>query len=154
MFYTGPNQVTKRCIREDETYDILKDCHDEPCSGDFSAKRKALQILTIGYYWPNLHKDATRYTKKCDKYQHMGWPTKIDEMSLQPQVIVAPFNKWGIDFVGPIQPSSQGKSYIIVYIDYVTKWAEEKPMKYPRDNNVSKFLYEFIFTRFAVPREI
>ena len=75
-------------------------------------------------------------------------------MHLQPQIVVAPFDKWGIDFVGPIEPPSAGKSYILVYTDYATKLAEAKPMKHPRDNNVAKFLYESILTRYGVPREL
>ena len=68
--------------------------------------------------------------------------------------MVAPFDKWGINFVGPIEPSLEGKSYILVCTDYVTKWAEEKPMKHPHDNNVVKFLYEFIFIRYGILREL
>lgn len=82
----------------------------------------------------------------------MGRPTKPDEIPLQPQVVVTPFDKWGIDFVGPIELPSKVKSYILVCIDYVTKWAEAKPTKHARDNNVVEFLYEVIFTRFGVPR--
>ena len=67
-------------------------------------------------------------------------------MPLHPQVVVTPFEKWGIDFVGPIEPSSQEKSYILVCTDYVTKWAEAEPMKHPRDINIAKLLYESIFT--------
>ena len=61
----------------------------------------------------------------------MGQPTKIDEMTLQPQIVVAPFHKWGIDFVGPIEPPSARKSYILVCTDYATKWDEAKLMKHP-----------------------
>ena len=68
--------------------------------------------------------------------------------------MVAPFNKWGIDFVGPIEPPSIQKSYILVCTDYVTKLDEAKPMKHPFDNNVTKFLYKCIFTRYGVPREL
>ena len=84
----------------------------------------------------------------------MGKPAKLDEMPLEPQIIVTWFYKWGIDFVGPIKPNLQGKSYILVCTNYVTKWVEAKPMKHPRDNNVIKFMYESIFTRFGVPREL
>ena len=108
MFYTGPNQVTHWCIREDETYDILQACHDERCGGHFATKRIAYKILTPRYYWPTLHKDATKYTRWCDRCQRMGRPTKSDEIPLQPQVVVTPFDKWGIDFIGPIEPSSHG----------------------------------------------
>jgi hypothetical protein len=67
-------------------------------------------------------------------------------MPLQPQIVVVPFDKWGINFVGPIEPSSQGKAFILVCIEYVTKCGEEKPMKHPQEDNVEKFLYESIFT--------
>ena len=69
MFYTRPDQVTRRCLQEDETYDILRACHDEPCGGHFASKRTAIIFLNIGYYWPTLHKDAAQYAKKCDKCQ-------------------------------------------------------------------------------------
>lgn len=84
MFYTGPDQVTRRCLREDETYDVLHACHDEPCGGHFASKRTAMKILNTGYYWPTLYKDSAQYTKYCEKCQRMGRPTKTDEMPLQP----------------------------------------------------------------------
>ena len=68
--------------------------------------------------------------------------------------MVAPFDKWGIDFVGPIEPPLVGKSYILVCTNYVTKWVEAKPMKHPHDNNVTNFLYKCIFTRYGVPRQL
>ena len=122
MFYTGLDQVTQRCLREDETYDFLCTCHDEPCGGHFASKRTTLKILNTGYYQPTLHKDVAQYTKRCDKCQRMGQPTKTNEMPLQPQIVVAPFDKWGINFLGPIEPPSARKSYILVCTNYVTKW--------------------------------
>ena len=65
-----------------------------------------------------------------------------------------PFDKWGIDFFDPIEPSSHGKSYILVCTDYATKWVEALAMAYARDHKVAYFLYECIFTKFGVPREI
>ena len=79
---------------------------------------------------------------------------KSTEMPLQPQVVVTPFDKWGIDFVSPIKPSSHVKSYILVCIDYATKWVETKAMKHARDHKVVDFLYECIFTWYGVPREM
>eukprot|EP00253_Pinus_taeda_P013416 PITA_13416 len=54
----------------------------------------------------------------------MGKPTPKDEMPMQPQVTFDPFEKWGMDFVGPINPPSNQKQYIIVCIDYLTKRVE------------------------------
>ena len=140
LFYTGPNWVMRRCVREDEIYDILHACPDDPCGGHFVGRRETLKVLTSRYYWPTLHKDASNYTTKCDKCQRMGWPTKLDEIPLNPKIIVTPFDKWGMDFIGPIDPQSNGKSYILVCIDYLTKWVEVRAMKNTRDEKVTKLL--------------
>lgn len=84
----------------------------------------------------------------------MGRPTRSNEMPVNPQVVVTPFDKWGLDFIRPIDPPSNGKSYILVFTDYVTKWVEVKPMKHARENKVAEFFYIEIFTRYGVPREI
>ena len=49
----------------------------------------------------------------------------MDEMPLHPQVALEPFDKWGMEFVGPIDPPSGKMKYIIVCTDYMTKWAEK-----------------------------
>ena len=58
----------------------------------------------------------------------MGKPTPRDEIPLQPQVNFEPFDKWGMDFIGPINPPKK-KQYIIVCTDYLPKWAETKVIK-------------------------
>ena len=59
-------------MREDEVFDILKSCHDEPCGGHFVDKRTAYKVLHIGYYWPTLFRDAKTYVKICDNCQRMA----------------------------------------------------------------------------------
>ena len=75
-------------------------------------------------------------------------------MPLQSQVLVEPFEKWALDFVGPIDPPSQGKRYIFVCTDYVTKWVEAKALARENEQSAVNLLFEDIFTRFGVPREI
>lgn len=75
-------------------------------------------------------------------------------MPLQPQVLIEPFEKWALDFIGPINPPSKQKKYILVCTDYVTKWVEAKALPSATENSVVQFLFEDIFTRFGVPREI
>ena len=67
---------------------------------------------------------------------------------------LTPFQKWGMDFIGLIDPLSNGKSYIFVCIDYLTKWVEVKAMKHSHDEKVVEFLYEEIFTHYGVPKEL
>ena len=78
-------------MREDETYDIMKFCHDEPCGGHFVDKRTGYKILRMGYYWPTLFRDTKKYVQSCDSCKLMGKPTQANEMPLQAQLVVEPF---------------------------------------------------------------
>jgi transposase InsO family protein len=84
----------------------------------------------------------------------MGQPRKADEMPLQPQIVLEPFEKWAIDFVGPFNPPSHQKAYILVCTDYVTKWVEARAVTRAIEQVVANFLFEEIFARYGTPREI
>ena len=84
----------------------------------------------------------------------MGQPNHRDEMPLQPQVVLYHFERWSIDFVGPINPPSNHKVYILVCADYMTKWVEAKALIRASEEVVLSFLFEDIFFRFGVPREL
>ena len=75
-------------------------------------------------------------------------------MPLQPQVHLEPFEKWALDFIGPINPSSNSKQYILVCTDYVTKWAEAKALVRATEKTMVNFLFEEIFVSYGVLREI
>jgi hypothetical protein len=72
LFYRGLDQEIRRCVRDDEVYDLLKACHDGPCGGHFVDKRTGHKILRIGYFWPNIFQDAKKYVQACDSCQRMG----------------------------------------------------------------------------------
>jgi len=113
LFKLGLDQILRRCVREEEVFDILLTCHDGPYGGHFAAKRTSFKVLQAGYYWSTLHQDVKIYTSQCDWCQRMGRPTLRDEMPLQPQVTFKPFDKWGMDFTGPIDPPSKKKSKLL-----------------------------------------
>jgi hypothetical protein len=150
LYKTGPDLVIRRCVREDEIHDILQAYHDGPCGGHFADKRTAYKVQQSGYYWPYIFKDAKTYVSNCDECQRMGKPTARDQMPLQAQVVIEPFEKWALDFVGPINP----KKYILVCTDYVTKWVEANALPAASEQSVVDFLFNDIFTRFGVPQEI
>ena len=106
LFHTGADMHIRRCVREDEIFDILKACHDGPCGGHFAERRTGHKVLQTGYYWPTIFKDAKKFVQACDSCQRAGRPGQADEMPLKPQLVIEPFEQWALDFVGPINPSS------------------------------------------------
>ena len=77
-------------------------------------------------------------------------------MPLRPIIGAQAFAKWGIDFVGPINPPAYctGAQYIIVATDYLTKWVEAKATQKNDAWTIASFLYEYIFTRYGLPIKI
>jgi hypothetical protein len=150
----GPEYVIFCCLREDEMYNVLHACHDEPHGGNFISKRVALKVVHVGYYWKILHNNAKKYVSKCDERQRIGRLTQDDEMPLTPLVSFEPFNKWGLEFFRPINPPSNQKNYILVCTYYLTKWVEVMSLPNSKEDKVVYFLYGKIFTRFGVSIEI
>ena len=75
-------------------------------------------------------------------------------MPLLPHLVVEPFDRWALYFVGSINPHSKQKAYILVCIDYMTKWVEAVALVKANDQDIIEFLYKEIFTHFGLPKEI
>ena len=63
------------------------------------------------------------------------------------------FDVWGIDYMGPF-PNSKNCEYILVAVDYVSKWVEAMPCRVVDAKNSKKMFEETIFPRFGVPRMV
>ena len=132
---------------------ILAMCHSSLCGGHFASRKTGARVLQSGFYWRTLFKDAIKYCKECLKCQSALNISKRDEMPLQTIFEVEIFDLWGIDFMGPFPPS-EGKEYILVAVDYVSKWVEAIPTRTNDHRVVNKFIVNNIFSRFGCPRAI
>ncbi|KAL5732629.1 hypothetical protein ACOSP7_031984 [Xanthoceras sorbifolium] len=150
--YCG-DQIYRKCVPDNEMHDVISFCHNEACGGHFSVKKTAAKILQCGFYWPTLFKDTNAYCRACERCQKLGAITRRNMMPLNPILVIEIFDCWGIDFMGPF-PSSFGYLYILVGIDYVSKWVEAVPCRKNDHNTVLKFLKENIFSRHGTPRAI
>ncbi|RVW86332.1 Transposon Tf2-8 polyprotein [Vitis vinifera] len=142
-----------KCVPEQEQSGILSHCHDSACGGHFASQKTAMKVIQSGFWWPSLFKDAHSMCKGCDRCQRLGKLTRRNMMPLNPILIVDVFDVWGIDFMGPF-PMSFGHSYILVGVDYVSKWVEAIPCRSNDHKVVLKFLKDNIFARFGVPKAI
>ena len=75
-------------------------------------------------------------------------------MPLKPQITLQAFDKWAIDFLWPINPLGKqtGAKYIIIVIDYLTRWTEAAPVRDYSTSTTTQFIFENILTRFGCPR--
>ncbi|XP_058759839.1 uncharacterized protein LOC131633136 [Vicia villosa] len=153
LFKIGKDGILRRCATEEEAQQILWHCHNSPSGGHFNGWRKATKVLQSRFFWPTIFKDAHHHAKNCDKCQRVGGTSKRDEMPLQTIIEVEVFDCWGIDFMGSFLPSFANE-YILVAVDYVSKWVEAIATPKADAKTVLKFLNRNIFTRFRMPRVI
>ena len=83
----------------------------------------------------------------------MGRLGQADEMPLQAQVVTEPFERWALDFIGPFNPKSNQKAYILVATYYTTKWVESIAFSNTTKEEVIKFLFE-LFVCYGLPKEV
>nr|GEY42905.1 reverse transcriptase domain-containing protein [Tanacetum cinerariifolium] len=109
-----------------EVVDILTACHSGPIEGHYGANYTAKKVFDSGFYWPTIYKDAF----------------EVCEI----------FDVWGIDFMGPFL-NSKGHKYILVPVNYHSKWVEARALPTNDAKVVVKFL-KSLFSRFRTPKAI
>ncbi|GJU42654.1 reverse transcriptase domain-containing protein [Tanacetum coccineum] len=152
LFKICADQVIRRCVHGKEALDILEACHNGPTGGHYGANYTAKKIFDSGFYWPTIYKDAHDFVTRCDICQRQGKISQRDEMPQNSIQVCEIFDIWGIDFMGPF-PSSRGNKYILVAVDYLSKWVEAKALPTNDARVVCKFL-KSLFARFGAPRAI
>nr|GFA11571.1 reverse transcriptase domain-containing protein [Tanacetum cinerariifolium] len=152
LFRTYANQIIRHCVAGKEAIDILNACHSGPIEGHYGANYTAKKVFNSGFYWPSIYRDAFELVKHCDSCQHHGKVSQKDEMPQNFIQICEIFDVWGIDFMGPF-PSSKENKYILVAVDYLSKWVEAKVLSTNDAQVVVKFL-KSLFSWFGTPKAI
>ncbi|CAA7409467.1 unnamed protein product [Spirodela intermedia] len=128
-------------------------CHSSNCGGHFSRRKIAANFFQCGFYWPTIITDSIEFIRTCISCQSIGNMSKKDEMPMSNILVVEIFDVWGIDFMGPF-PSAEKYEYILLAIDYVSKWVEAIPTRTNDHKIVMKFVQKNIFSRFGCLRVI
>ncbi|CAM8930798.1 unnamed protein product [Rhodiola kirilowii] len=145
--------IYRTCVPKEDFKGIIACCHSSSYGGHGSTSKTTSKILQSGFYWPSMFKDTYEFVKACNECQRMGNIARREEMPQKGILEVEIFDVWGVDFMGPL-PSSQGNSFILVAVDYVSKWVEAIASPSCDAKVVMKMFKKVIFPRFGVPRAV
>ncbi|XP_062019159.1 uncharacterized protein LOC133735742 [Rosa rugosa] len=149
--FTYPNL---RCLTPEEGKIVLAEIHGGECGNHSGARSLANRTLRQGYFWPTLGDDARKISRSCHKCQQFA---DLPHAPAEPlSVIIGPWvhSTWGLDLMGKFQTAKGQFKYIIVAIDYNSKWIEAEPLTAITTAKVIRFLWKNIYCRYGVPHTI
>ncbi|GJZ90992.1 reverse transcriptase domain-containing protein [Tanacetum coccineum] len=143
-----------RCVGPLQADYVIREIHEGSCSMHAGPRFVEAKAMRLGYYWSTMHRDARDMIRTCNDFQiHHPLP-RNPQQPLTSITALWPFYKWGIDIAGPF-PKRPGKvKFLIVDMDYFTKWIEAKAVATIIDNQVKKFTWDNIVCRFGLVGEI
>uniref|UniRef100_A0A2N9GLE6 Uncharacterized protein n=1 Tax=Fagus sylvatica TaxID=28930 RepID=A0A2N9GLE6_FAGSY len=131
---------------------VIREVHEGICGNHSGARALAHKLTRAGYYWPSLLHDAAQYVKTCDKCQRFANIPRAPPEEITPMTSPWPFSQWGLDIMGPFPVGTKQAKFLVVAIDYFTKWVEAEPLATITEKNVKNFVWKGVICRFGIPR--
>ncbi|XP_073290537.1 uncharacterized protein [Primulina huaijiensis] len=143
-----------KCLGPEEADYVLREIHEGCCGNHLGSIALARKALMAGFFWPTMKKDAlmmVRSCYNCQKHANLQWqPAELMRSVVSP----CPFDQWGIDIVGSFPVSTGQRKFLLVAVDYFSKWAEAEPLAKITEGEILKFLWKNLVCRFGIPRRL
>uniref|UniRef100_A0A2N9GVK9 Integrase catalytic domain-containing protein n=1 Tax=Fagus sylvatica TaxID=28930 RepID=A0A2N9GVK9_FAGSY len=141
-----------RCLAPDEANYVMREIHEGVCGDHSGARALQRKIVRAGYYWPSMKADAYQFVQRCDKCQRFANHLHSPPTVLVPMTAPWPFAQWGLDIMGPFPIGRRQLKFLVVAIDYFTKWVEAEPLATITERNIQNFVWKAVICRFGIPR--
>ena len=152
LYKRGFSQPYLRCLAQDEANYVLRKVHEGACGNHSRARSLVHKVVRAGYYWPTIQANAKAYVKVCDQCQRFSNIPRQPSEYLTPMMASWTFAQWGLDILGPFSTGTRQMKFLVVGIDYFTKWVEVEPLVKITQQNVKNFAWKSIVCRFWVSR--
>lgn len=149
----GHNNVFQLLVPRQIRPRVLRLVHGSVGAGHFGVT-KTLHRLRSRFYWPGCRQDVELYVHRCDSCTAQKGPTRRSHAPLQQYQVGAPMERVGVDILGPFPTTDQGNRYVLVAMDYFTKWPEAYAVPDQSAATTAERLVSEMFCRFGVPEEL
>ena len=133
----------------------MEDMHDSLFGTQSNGYTMAKKILRASYYWSTMETDCQHHSRTCHKCQIYADKVHVPHILLNVMTALWLFAMWGIDMIGEIKPiASNGHHFILVSIDYFTKWVEATSYALVTKNVVARFIKHNLICHYGIPKRI
>ncbi|KAL2246834.1 UNVERIFIED_CONTAM: Retrovirus-related Pol polyprotein from transposon [Sesamum indicum] len=141
-----------KCLEDVQARYVLQEIHEGNCGNHSGARSLAQKVTRQGYFWPTLMKDCKEFVRRCEKCQKFASQIHTHAVPMIPVPITCPFDQWGIDIIGPFPPARAQKKFVIVAVEYFSKWVEAEAVSKITEGEAINFIWKNIICRFGIPR--
>ena len=132
---------------------LLQWAHDHPTAGH-AGQQKTLFRLSTRVYWASMRKDIYNYVAACSECQKFKYNNIPTATPMQLHEVLEPWHTIGIDIMGPFPITSRQKRFLLVIVDYFTRWVEVYPIRTTTSNIIAEVLINEVFARYGLPKYI
>nr|XP_025676136.1 uncharacterized protein LOC112776263 [Arachis hypogaea] len=154
LYRRGYSRPLLKCLNRADAELVLSEAHEGICGIHSGARSLSQKILRAGFYWPTIWEDSKHKVRTCDNCQRHSPIIHLPAEHLHHSTVSWPFEKWGIDILGPFPTAPRQVKYLVVAIDYFSKWIEAQPLAKITSAQMISFVWKNIICRFGIPSNI
>jgi hypothetical protein len=151
LYRRGYSHPLLKCLLALEARYVLREIHEGVCGNHSGGRMLAHKAVRARYYWPTMTRDSVEFVRNYDKCQRFVRIMKNPLERLTSVLSPWPFSKWGVDLVDSMPPEKGKKRFLVVAVDYFTKWAEVEALVTVTTSNVINFLWRSVVCHFGIP---
>ncbi|GKC63675.1 reverse transcriptase domain-containing protein [Tanacetum coccineum] len=140
-----------RCVGPNQAQYVLYEAHFWSYEAHVRARTIAQNVARLEYFWPTMYNDMNTVVSACINCQQHAlimWKPQCYMLSISSPW---PFYQWGFDLVGPFPKAPGCVKFLVVAVDYFTKWVEVAPLATITGNNILKIFWNNIACYFGIP---
>ena len=133
--------------------DIMTSYHDHNLGGH-QGSLKTFNRIRSKFFWPGYHLDVDKYVESCVTCQEASMARPYANGPVSRMKVCYPFERVGIDVLGPLPVTSNGNRYIVMLVDHGSKWPEAFPVDKVNATVIANLLYSHVVCRYGAPCEL
>jgi hypothetical protein len=154
LYKHGVCSLLLKCLSRAECIELMKEIHAGLCGSHIGSRSLLGKVFRQEFYWPKTAADAAELVQKCENCQKCARDQKQPSSLTQLIQPTWPLQRWGLDLLGLLPPAQGNLKYVVVAVEYFSKWIEAKPLATITSVTVQKFFWQNIVCRFSVPKAI